>query len=1213
MQEEISFGVWLRRQRRTLDLSRKAFASQVGCAEVTLRRIEAGTLKPSKELASILVEKLGIPESERSQWISFARGITGFPLPLTQPTEEPKSSLSTPLTTSVIRQNEQSEAARLLTQQRPIVSLPLLQAQLLGGFRLVYDNRVITGVNAARLQSLLTFLILHADSPQSRQQVAFLFWPDTSEAQARNNLRQFLFQLRQALPDSDRFLQVDTNTIYWKTDEKQIIDVLLFKQALEDANVYNKRGDQSLQRVALEKALSAYQGDLLPGSYEDWIAPEREDLRLQSQNAHRKLIQILETQDEYALALTIGQRLLNLNPFDEGTYGTLIRLHALNNDLSGARRVYQHAVVTLQRELGVEPSEMLRSTYQRLQDASQVTAPQRGKQSSIAALFKLAGRQPEWQQLQAAWKRAVSGGPHLVLITGEAGIGKSRLAEELFNWVMRQGFATAYSRSYGVEGRLSLGPVSDLLRSGNIRPYIASLDKVWLTEIARLLPELLFEHPDLARPTPISEYGQRQFFFEALARGIHSGKHPLLLWIDDLHWSDQETLEWLHFLLRFEPHTDLLIVGTARSEESPPEHPLSLMARQLQAEDRILTIELSPLDAAETARLAAEVQGHALEDRDILRLFRETEGNPLFVVETVRAQVSGSETVEADQINIANSDNAHPPPPRVHAVIVGRLVQLSPQARKVAELGAVIGRAFPLNLLVQAGHNDEETVVGLLNELWQKRIIREQSVNIYDFTHDKLREVAYLEISAPQRRLLHRNVAQALHDLHAGNLEPISGQLATHFERAGLTQQALDYYEKAAVWAQQIFAHNEATRLLLKALMLLKTLPSNKERDEQELALQTYLGISMVSTQGYGAPEVLKVYSRAKELCEQLARPVSPPILRALAIAHLQHTEFEKAFVIGNQLLSRAEQEQDIMLVVEGHYVLGVTLQWQGAFRKACWHFKQAINRYDPAHAHAHIALYSQDPQAICLIRLAWASACLGYIDEARQAGQDAQAYALKLAHPLTRAYIMYTDVLHHNICRDIQKTRELAEATLTFCSEYQLNYWISLTLASHGWALAEQGDVEMGIAEMEKGISGFQAAGGKFIVPHHRARLAEQYGKKGEIHKGLTLVNEAIAQVDQSGERWCEAELFRIKGELLQIQGDVIGAEIAFRRAIDIAEGQEAKLLELRSALSLARLWPAHSCPKEVKQHITSLYQWFSEGFDLPDLVAARAFLEEL
>lgn len=1089
----------------------------------------------------------------------------------------------------------------------------ILQAQLFGGFSLVYDNMAVAGANSARLQSLLAFLILHADSPQSRQQVAFLFWPDTSEAQARNNLRQFLFQLRQILPDSDRFLQVDTNTIFWKTDENQIIDVWLFNRALKDADLNNQRGDKSLQRIMLEQAISAYQGDLLPGSYDDWIEPEREGLRLQSQNAHRKLIQILETQREYALALTIGQRLLNLDPLDEGTYVTLMRLYALNDDLNGARRVYQNAVETLQRELDVEPGENLRSTYQRLQSASQAISSQGENYRATVASFKLVGRQLEWQQLQAAWKRAVSGDAHLVLVTGEAGIGKSRLAEELFSWVMRQGFVTAYSRSYGVEGRLSLGPVTDLLRSRNIRSHVASLDKVWITEIARLLPELLVEHPDLAHPMPISEYGQRQLFFEALARGIHSSQHPLLLWIDDLHWADQETLEWLHFLLRFEPRNALLILGTARSEESPPEHPLSLMARQLQMEEKISTIELSPLDAAETAKLASEVQGYALEERDIIRLFRETDGNPLFVVETVRANVTGSVAIETDRTNRVTSDDAHPPPPRVHAVILGRLVQLSPQARKVAEIGAVIGRAFPLDLLIQTGHDSEETVVHALNELWQKRIVREQSLNTFDFTHDKLREVAYLEISAPQRRLLHRNVAQALQNLHAEHLDPISGQLAAHYESAGLVQQALAYYEKAAIWAQNIFAHNEAIRLLRKALTLLETLPPSKEWNEQELALQTYLGISMVSTQGYGAPEVLRVYSRARELCEQLGKPVSSPILRALAIAHVSHTEFEKALAIGEQLLLRAEQEQDAMLVVEAHYSLGVTLSWQGAFNKSYLHLKQAVARYDPVHAHVHIALYSQDPKAICLIRQAFDLVCLGYPDQASEASDSSQAYALELSHPFSRAYIMFWDILHYHFRREIQKTLELAEATINFCSEYQLDYWLSLALVLHGWALAEQAAFEIGIAEMEKGISEFEAAGGEFILPYYKALLAEQYGRRGDMKKGLTLVNEGIARVERSGEGWCEAALFRIKGELLQMQGDVIEAEIAFRRAIAVAHGQEAKLLELRAALSLARLWPAHSCPTEVKQLITSLYQWFSEGFDLPDLVAARALIQEL
>jgi DNA-binding SARP family transcriptional activator/predicted ATPase/transcriptional regulator with XRE-family HTH domain len=1207
MQEEIAFGTWLRRQRRALDLSQQAFARQVGCAAVTLRRIEAGTLKPSKELANLLLDKLGIPESERSQWISVARGFTAssphsFPV-----SNKPQSNLPNPLATSDDPAKERSEIARLIHPPRSATLLPVLLVQLLGSFRLVYDKGPVAGVNSARLQSLLAFLILHADSPQSRLHVASLFWPEASEGQARNNLRQFLFQLRQALPDPDRFLQVDTSTVFWKTDDQQKIDVWLFKRAMKNADLYGQRGDEALQRVALGEAVSVYEGDLLPELYDDWTERERERLRLQSQNAHRKLIQILETQREFTQALTVAQRLLFLDPLDEGTHVTLVRLHALNEDVSGARRVYQTAVETLRRELDVEPGEALRSAYSRLQDFSQTIS----SQGQVNRSLRLVGRQSEWQQLQAAWKRAVGGDAHMVLITGEAGIGKSRLAEELFNWVMRQGFATAYSRSYGVEGRLSLGPVTDLLRSRNIRSYLASLDKAWIPEIARLLPELLVEHPELGRPAPISEYGQRQFFFEALARGIHSREHPLLLWIDDLQWADQETLEWLHFLLRFETANCLLILGTVRSEEFPPEHPLSLLSRQLRMEDRISTIELSPLDAAETAKLAAEVQGHALEERDILRLFRETEGNPLFVVETIRA--IGSVPTANAHTEITDAFEAQMLPPRVHAVIVGRLVQLSPDARNVAEIAAVIGRAFPLDLLLQAGHNDEETVVQALTELWQKRIVREQSVNTFDFTHDKLREVTYLEIGTPKRRLIHRNVAYALQNLHPEHLEPISGQLAAHYESAGLEQQALPYYQKAAIWAQNIFAHNEAIRLLLRALTLLETLPPGKERDEQELSLQTCLGISMVSTKGYGAPEVLSVYSRARLLCDRLQKPVTSPVLRALAIAHLTHTEFEEALLIGNQLLVRAEQEHEAMLLVEAHYILGVTLSWQGAFQASNMHLKEALARYDPAQADAHIALYSQDPKAVCLVRQALDLACLGYPDQANQASAASQTYARELSHPFTRAYAMCWDTIHHHFRREVQKTLELAEATMNFCSQHQLDYWFSLALVFHGWALTEQAALEIGIAEMEKGIADCEARDVEFLMPYFRRLVAEGYGKQGDITKGLALLNDAIAQIEKTGEKWCEAEMFRIKGELLQIQGDDADAETAFRYAIEIAGRQDAKLLQLRAALSLARLWPTRSRPKDVNQQIASLYQWFSEGFDLSDLSAARALITQL
>jgi predicted ATPase len=335
--------------------------------------------------------------------------------------------------------------------------------------------------------------------------------------------------------------------------------------------------------------------------------------------------------------------------------------------------------------------------------------------------------------------------------------------------------------------------------------------------------------------------------------------------------------------------------------------------------------------------------------------------------------------------------------------------------------------------------------------------------------------------------------------------------------------------------------------------------------------------------------------------------------LRALAIAHLSRTEFNQALIIGNQLLERAEQELDTILLVEAHYVLGATLSWQGEFHKSNWHLGQALALYDPAQAHVHIGLYSQDPKAICLIRQALHLSCLGYPDQARQASQEAHAYGLELSHPFTRAYILYWDTLHHLFRHEIQKTRELAEATISISSEYQLDFWLKSALILRAWTLAEQAEPELVIAEMEKGISAFEAIGGGFLKAFRGALLAEQYGRQGDMKRALILLDEGIARVERGGEGWCEPELFRIKGELLQLRGEVVEAEIAFRRAIAVAHEQQAKLLELRAALRLARLWPTHSRPREVNRLIASLYSWFSEGFDLPDLVAAREFLTQL
>ena len=420
-----------------------------------------------------------------------------------------------------------------------------LRVQLLGDFRLSDGDQLLTSVNTSRLQALLAYLILHRDSPQSRKHLAFLFWPDTTEAQALTNLRNLLHKLRQALPEPDRFFAADAHDVSWRLDAPSTLDVAEFDSLA-----------QSTTRAELEQAANLYRGELLPSCYDDWIVPEREQRQRMVALVLERLIEALEAERDTKAAIGVGLRLRQLDPCNEEAHRTLMRLHAANQDRAGVLRAYHTCVKTLQDEVGADPSPETRALYELLQKSAAAPLLAVGAAQSQPGFV---GRQHEWQMLMAVWRAALDGKPGCVFITGEAGIGKTRLAEELLTWAGRQGATVAAARCYAAEGALAYAPIVTWLRSPALRPRLLALEPIWAVEVARLLPELLAGRPDLARPGPAAEASQRQRLFEALARAILRSEEPprradpLLLMIDDLQWCDRDTLEWLHYLLRFEP------------------------------------------------------------------------------------------------------------------------------------------------------------------------------------------------------------------------------------------------------------------------------------------------------------------------------------------------------------------------------------------------------------------------------------------------------------------------------------------------------------------------------------------------------------------------------------------------------------------------------------------------------------------------------------
>ncbi|HEV7129486.1 MAG TPA: AAA family ATPase [Ktedonobacterales bacterium] len=1065
----------------------------------------------------------------------------------------------------------------------------------------------------------MAYLVLHRDAHHSRQHLAFLFWPNVPEAQARNSLRQTVHHLRSALPHADHFLQVDASTLQWRAQAPLNLDVSEFTHAVATGDAAEGSGDRTLVLSASEHAVALYRGDLLPSCYDDWIEAEREQLRQQYQRVLQRLIHMLEEQRSYAAAIDHAERLLQYDPLREASHRCLMRLHALNDDRASGLRVYHTCVTTLQRELAVAPSRSTRNIYERLLRvdplASQPTAPS----PAFVAAVPLIGRHEAWEQVRAAGRRLAGGAPHCVTVCGEAGIGKSRLADELLRWADHQGMATARTRAYAAEGHLAYAPVAEWLRTASLRPALLGLAPVWLGEVARLLPELLTERPDLPRPERLTEHWQRQRFFQALARAVLAGTQPLVLLIDDLQWCDQETLEWLHYLLRFDLQARLLLVATARMEDVGAGHPLATLLADLRSSGQLTEIALGALGSVETAQLAAAVAGRELDQAEASRLFRETEGNPLFVVEIVRAGLLSADRRSPKQGRHSTPATRSPTPsgswlpPRVHGVITARLAQLSAPARELVSLAATVGRAFTLDVLARASDGDEDSLVRGLDELWHRRIVREHGTNTYDFSHDKIREVAYAEVSAVHRPLLHRRVAQALEAVYGANLDSVSAQVAAHYEYAGMADRAIVAYHRAAEVSQRLYADDEAIRLLTAGLALLQSLPPAQERDARELALRMALGVSLVTTRGYWSAEVMAVYRRSLLLCQRLGQPPSPPALRALAIASVARGELQQAHDLGEQLLSLVECDQDSMLLVEAHYVLGVTLFWAAAFARSSAHLEQALAHYVPALVHTHIALYTQDPRVICLIRLAVDLWFLGYADQSRQTRQESLTLAKELAHPFSLAYVLFWDAVLHHQRRDVHATRAQAEAAIALSQEHRLGIWQAMGTVLRGWAVAEQGSREAGVDLMLEGMAAHQAAGATYMRPYFLSLVAGQCGHLGKIEQGLALLSEALAAVDSTGERWYEADLYRQKGELLLLGGDDDdAAESAFLHAVAVARSQGAKTSELRAAASLARLWRRRDMRAEAHRMLAEIYSWFAEGYDAPHVADAGSLLEQ-
>jgi hypothetical protein len=667
--------------------------------------------------------------------------------------------------------------------------------------------------------------------------------------------------------------------------------------------------------------------------------------------------------------------------------------------------------------------------------------------------------------------------------------------------------------------------------------------------------------PQLARPEALTESEQRRRLFVALAHVLSAAGKQLLLMADDLQWCDAESLRFLHYLMRAEPRAPLLLAGTARWEELDERSPLLELIRALQIDERITRIDLERLSREDTAQLAMQLTSTDLDTAAAQALFLETEGNPLFVVEMVRA---GWKQMGAGGVSLN---------PRVQASIEARLARLSTGARDLVGLAATVGREFTVDVIAFASDTDDDSRTHALDELWRTRIVRERGHDAYDFSHDKIRQVACDLLSPARRRQHHLRVAAALKQIHAHSLGPVTGQIALHYERAGLTAEAIRWCEDAARAALQLHAHGEAQRLLTRALELIAGLPDTPERQAQELVLVNTLLAPLTVLEGWASPRLDQMHARGMHLSRMLAVEPAPELLRSLAIRSFAHDDFSAAQEYGRQLSARAHSDRDDMLQVESDYLQGIAAFWQGRMPAARQYFELAVQRYHPEHRVAHLQRYGLDPQVICLSRLGNTFWFLGDVPAALRARDAGLDLSEQIGHPPSRAVVLVFAALLAVEMGELAELEQFLNALEVRSEENDAPQIRRAAQHYRSFLDVARGKMEPGLSHLARTLTDPDAAGHAPGMRAVQARLLLAACEvTAEARAGYAAAQETLRTV--SAARLWEAEAHRVLAECsaaLRAPANQVEAELEC--AANIARAQGSRMLEDKALAALQRL----------------------------------------
>ena len=851
----------------------------------------------------------------------------------------------------------------------------------------------------------------------------------------------------------------------------------------------------------------------------------------------------------------------------------------------------------------------------------------------------IVGRDAELERLAISLDRAASGTRQVVFVSGEAGIGKTTLLD-------------AFRRRCAAEvDRYGYGQCIE--HFGNAEPYMPVLealvrlarasDGTWVRSVLReRAPSWLAQMPALVddserqalaqatatttRPRMLRELGDA---LDAL-----TADRTLVLALEDLHWSDHSTLELLSALARRPERARLMVIGTYRPLECLANgHPVRAVIQELRLHRHCEEMRLPTLAEEDVQRYVAwrfDGAGQAWPGAVGRAIHRRTEGSPLFMVQVIDALVARGVLTRTDErwdLTTATLGSLEAPVD-VRQMIERQLDHLAEEDQRALEAASVAGTEFSCAAVAAALDRSLDAVEAQCAALarreqflapgdsaeWRDGTIAAR----HRFVHTLHRDVVYERIPAARRAELHRRIGEREERAYGPKAHEVAAELADHFERGGDHERAARYHRQAAQNALARHAYHEAADQLTRAIASLRTLPESDERDGEEIELQLALAMPLLATRSEGAPEVERALARAHQLCERLGDPFRLPLtLLGQWGLRFARGELRTARELATQLLAHAPTRRPRAVLLGARLALGLTATYEGELEAAQDHLQHVSSAYDPERARPYRALFDLagliEPRVTCAVYGAILSCMRGQLDRALAEIETGRRVADELANAYAQVTASAFGAMVHESRREPAAVAERAVEVLALARQHGFPQWAGLAMALRGWALAAQGQHEAGLAELREGLETWRGTGTEIGRTYLLSLLADAHGRAGDVERALAVLDEAIVAMDQSGERLLEAELLRLRGEMLDTrEPDSAEAERCLRDALAIARRRGARLLELRVATSLARRWIGRAQRAKARRLLTGVCSTFTEGAGTGDLEAARALLRD-